>query len=302
MYSRAVCAGAAFLLCVLLAGCQATKLVSQIGTSVAVSQGVINEDQAESINTSAASVSKAFTDFTPEQEYTIGRAVGASVVSRYTPYADTEVNRYLNLIGQNLARNSELPATFGGYHFLVLDSDEINAFAAPGGLIFVTRGMLRCCPDEDAVAAVLAHEIGHVQHQHGLQAIKKSRMTEALALIGTESAKQLGGADLARLTETFEESIHDVTTTLVNNGYARRLEKEADRGALTILARTGYDPAALVSMLEAMDRRLAPGGRDFARTHPAPSQRIADVAGLVKPRRPVAKVRQLRFDQTLAGI
>jgi len=285
-----------------LFGCQAVKIVSQIGTAVAVSQGAISEDQAGSINKSAEAVGKAFTDITPEQEYYIGRAVGASVVSNYRPFDRKRVNRYLNLLGQSLARHSDLPETFGGYHFLVLDSDEINAFAAPGGLIFVTRGLLRCCPDEDAVAAVLAHEIGHVQHRHGLQAIKKSRITSALAIIGTESAKQFGGADLARLTETFENSIHDITSTLINNGYSRQLEREADQGALTILKRADYDPAALVTMLKEMDQRLEPGGSDFARTHPAPSDRIEEVASLVGTRTSVPRSRQQRFSEALAGI
>ncbi|PLY06943.1 MAG: peptidase M48 [Desulfuromonas sp.] len=290
------------LLALLLAGCQALELASQLGTAVAVSQGALTQSQADSINTSAGAVSKAFTDITPEQEYYIGRAVGAKVLAGYRPYDKARVNRYLNLIGQSLARYSERPETFGGYHFLALDSDEINAFAAPGGLIFISRGLLRCCPDEDAVAAVLAHEIGHVEYQHGLQAIKKSRLTSALAIIGTESVKQLGGTDLARLTETFEESIQDITSTLVNNGYARHLEKEADQSALALLPRAGYDPAALASMLKEMEKRLKPGGPDFARTHPAPSARLAEFADLNKQRSALPAERQQRFTVALRGI
>ena len=290
------------LLTLLLSGCQAIKVVSQLGTAVAVSQGVLSEEQAASINTSAEAVGKVFTDITPEQEYYIGRAVAAKVVASYRPYNSRRVNNYLNLVGQSLARLSDKPETFGGYHFLVLDSDEINAFAAPGGLIFVSRGLLRCCPDEDAVAAVLAHEINHVQYQHGLQAIKKSRITSALAIIGTESAKQFGGADLARLTETFEDSIHDITATLINNGYARHLENEADHGALTLLSRAGYDPAALVTMLREMEKRLKPGGPDFARTHPAPSKRLAEITPLVEKRRIPSQTRQKRFVAALKGI
>jgi beta-barrel assembly-enhancing protease len=86
-----------------------------------------------------------------------------------------------------------MPETFGGYHFLILDSDEINAFAAPGGLIFVTRGMLRCCDSEDAVAAVLAHEVGHVQHQHGIQTIRKPALTSAFTILAAEGAGPWAG-------------------------------------------------------------------------------------------------------------
>ena len=292
-------------ICVLLLlwGCETMKVVTDIGTSIAVSQGSISDDQAESIRKSSAAVGKAFTDITPEQEYYIGRAVGASIVGQYKPYTGAAATRYLNLLGQSIARASELPITYGGYHFLILDSDEINAFAAPGGLIFITRGMLRCCQDEDALAAVVAHEIAHVQARHGLQAIKKSRITEALTIIGAESAKQFGDADLAQLTETFEASVRDVTTTLVNRGYSRAFEYEADQVAGDLLQRLGYDPAALSIMLTEMQRRLVGDQRGFARTHPVPSDRIvrlAHLSGLPSDAPPL--VRWQRFSQNMAGI
>ena len=284
-------------------GCQAMKTVTDIGTSIAVSQGAITDNQAESIRKSSAAVGKAFTDITPEQEYYIGRAVGASIVGQYRPYANVEATRYLNRVGQAIARSSDLPITYGGYHFLILDSDEINAFAAPGGLIFITRGMLRCCPNEDAVAAVVAHEIAHVQARHGLQAIKKSRVTEALTIIGTESAKQFGDADLAKLTDTFEASIHDVTKTLVNSGYSRAFEYEADQIAGELLQRLGYDPAALSIMLAEMKLRLADDQRGFARTHPTPSDRIIRLADLsVLPASSPPELRFQRFATNLSGI
>jgi predicted Zn-dependent protease len=290
------------LFCV-LCGCETLDVVTQLGTAVAVSQGAISEEQGSAIRKSSTAVGQAFTDITPEQEYYIGRAVGATLLDRYRPFDRAAVNRYLSQIGRTLALSSELPETFGGYHFLVLDSDEINAFAAPGGLIFVSRGMLRCCRNEEEVAAVLAHEIGHVQLRHGLQAIKKSRLTSALTIIGTEGAKQFGGKELAELTSAFEGSIQDVTTTLVNNGYSRAFEREADKAALTILARTGYDPGALASMLAEMGRRLKPGGADFARTHPDPEDRIAELTS--SGRRPAdadIKLRRERFQGQLGGI
>jgi len=296
---------ALLLLTVLMAGCAAMSTLTDIGSQIAVSGGYIDEGQAESLRRSSQALEKAFTDITPEQEYYIGRAVGAGIVSTYRPWAHTEANRYVNLVGLALAKVSDLPETFGGYHVLILDSDEINAFAAPGGLIFVTRGLLRCCPDEDAVAAVLAHEIGHVQARHGLQAIKKSRLTEALTVLGAESAKQFGGAELAQLTAAFEGSIGDITATLVNNGYSRSFEYEADRIAVTLLSRLGYDPAAIVVMLEQMQQRLGRDRRGFAHTHPAPRDRIAELVE-AQPRlraahRPAA-LRQARFGQALARI
>lgn len=284
----------------LLAGCESLGVISEIGAAAAVSTGYLNAEQGESLRKTGSAVGEAFTEITPEQEYFIGRAVGATVTARYRPADAATANHYLNLVGQTLASASDLPETFGGYHFLLLESEEINAFAAPGGLIFVTRGMLRCCRDEDALAAVLAHEIGHVQLRHGLQAIKKSRLTSALTILGTEGAKQFAGQQLADLTSAFAGSIGDITATLVNNGYSRAFEREADHAALALLQRVGYDPAALTEMLGEMQRRLKPGGADFARTHPEPAERIEDLAPLLKGQpTPERSARSERFRRAL---
>ena len=286
-----------------LAGCETLDVVTQLGTAVAESQGAISAEQGEAIRKSSSAVGQAFTDITPEQEYYIGRAVGATLLDRYRPYDHDGRNRYLNQVGQAVVLSSERPQTFAGYHFLILDADEINAFAAPGGLIFVSRGMLRCCRNEEELAAVLAHEVGHVQLRHGLQAIKKSRLTSALTIVGTEGAKQFGSQELAELTSAFEGSIKDVTATLINNGYSRAFEREADEAAQAILARSGYDPAALTTMLAEMQRRLQPGGADFARTHPAPGERIAGLgSGGRRPPQADVQLRRDRFQRQLGGI
>jgi predicted Zn-dependent protease len=185
---------------------------------------------------------------------------------------------------------------------MIQDSDEINALAAPGGLVFVTRGMLRCCPTEDAVAAVLAHEIGHVQHRHGLQAIKKSRVTTALTTLGIEGTKTFGGQELSELTETFEQSISDITLTLINNGYSRTFERQADKDAVIITKRLGYDPNGLVDMLKEMEKQLKPGRIDFVKTHPSPESRIADISPTGIAPSLIPEARQRRFQKALAGV
>lgn len=295
---------AAALLVLGLISCKTLDTVTSVGTAIGVATGTIDETQAASIQKSQQALARTFQDITPEQEYYIGRTVGAVVVNKYRPFDDASANRYLNLIGQTLAQASDMPETFGGYHFLILDSDEINAFAASGGLIFITRGLLRCCKNEDAVAAVLAHEIGHIQAKHGLQAIKQSRVTSALTTLALEGAKTMGGQDLATLTSTFEGSISDITTTMIQNGYSRSFERQADMAALTILQRVGYSPGALVAMLSVMQQRLKPGGLDFAKTHPSPQSRITDIENRIGKSsigtRPAG--RQARFIQHLGTI
>jgi len=252
---------------------------------------------------SASAIAHASEDFTPEQEYYIGRSVGAGLLAKYHPLNDPKATAYVNEVGQALAMFSDMPQTYGGYHFLIMDSEDINAFAAPGGLIFITRGMLHCCAGENALAAVLAHEIGHVQNKDALRAIKRSRVTEALGIIGGEAVKHASGGRLPQLTSLFGDCINDIMSTMVNNGYSRELEFQADKTAVTILRRCGYDPAGLPVMLTAMQKRLRPGAADFAKTHPAPADRIAQLAGLAR----VAEIteppaRVTRFKDALGNI
>jgi len=261
-------------------------------------------DVLEIAQKSAPAVQKSFEDITPEQEYYIGRAVAATILSQYQPFTEAGPTGYLNLLGRTLAFASDRPETFGGYHFLILDSQEINAFAAPGGLIFISRGLLACADSEDTVAAILAHEIAHVVEQHGLQAIKKSRVTSALTSVAIASAQTAGSDELAKLTTVFEDSISDITATLVNSGYSRAFEKEADLMAVEILRRVGYDPNALVRMLEVMEMRLEPGGLDFAKTHPEPEVRIREIRRVLEPSPapPVHAERRARYQAALGNL
>ena len=260
-----------------LMGCAAVETATTVATTVGEATGTISKSQGQAIRKSTAAVSKSLEDFTPEQEYYIGRTVGVVVLGKYPALADAKVNAYLNVLGQTLAQASDMPELFSGYHFLVLDSDDINAFATPGGHIFITRGLIRCCRTEDALAAVLAHEIGHVQLRHGMKAIEQARMTEALSILAQEGAKSFGSQEVAQLTQAFGGVISDITSTMINKGYSRSSEYQADAAALSILQRMGYNPGALTDMLGVMARQMKPGGSDFAKTHPAPQSRIAEL-------------------------
>jgi predicted Zn-dependent protease len=293
----------AFSLCLLVAGCGTLGKISEMGTELASSAGVISKDQAESINKSAGAIDKASESMTPEQEYYIGRTVAATILSQNKPYDQKALTTYLNTVGQYLAMFSDKPETFGGYHFLVMDTPDINAFAAPGGLILVSRGMLRCCKNEEALAGVLAHEIGHVELNHGMQAIDKSRYSAVVTTLLAEGAKNLAGSNVAELTKAFEGSISDITSKMVNSGYARKYEFQADKSAVTILQRAGYSPSGLVAMLQQMEKQLKPGGHDFAKTHPAPADRITELTKLIGSTPAVeSAARQARFNDNMRGL
>ena len=284
--------------------CATIETATTLATAVGEHAGVISHSQAESVRKSTVAVSRSLEDFTPEQEYYIGRAVGAVVLSKYPAYANTQVNQYINTLGQTLAAASNKPEIFGGYHFVVLDSDDINAFATPSGLIFVTRGLIRCCPTEDALAAILAHEIGHVQLRHGMQSIEKARVTEALTVLAQEGAKTLGSREVAQLTETFSGAISDIANSMINNGYSRTFEYQADQTSVVLVQRVGYNPEGLVDMLTVMEKKLKPGGLDFAKTHPAPRDRITEIQSHNQTFIPVAtpNIRQERFLKAIGPI
>ena len=278
--------------------------VAQVGAQVGQAAGVITPQQAESLVKSAEAVEKTFKDITPEQEYFIGRSVGATIISTYKVYDNDKATRYLNVLGQSVSRFSDMPDTFKGYRFLILESDEINAFAAPGGFIFISRGMIRLCRTEDDLAAIIAHEVGHVQLRHAVKAIKSSRLTSALTILAMEGAKSFGGEQLAQLTTAFEGSIGDITSTMMNSGYARGQEREADRAAIVILQRMGYRQASLVDVLGRMGKVLETDHRGFGATHPPTDTRIKELLPIIDDTKtPVpTAARKQRFDRLMQGI
>ena len=262
----------------------------------AIGQGIQKTQEAEQ------------TEFTPEQEYYIGRAVAANLLSTRTVWDNARATSYVNVLERALAMYSDKPETFGGYHVLIMDSDEINAFGAPGGLILVTRGLLRCAANEDQVAAILAHETSHVVLEHGLNAIKQARKTAAYRQLGIAVANTAGGSNVQELTDLFKDSIKDITDTMVNNGYSRDLELQADQMALVIMKRAGYDPRAFDDMLKALGTHIKPGGLDFAKTHPDPKIREAAVEKTLDDQPPLAMpaaagtARQARWKAALGSV
>lgn len=284
------------ILSICVFSCETVQPIADVATQIGVMSGKIDDQEAGKIRKTVGTLSKSVEDFTPEQEYYIGRSVGANILLKYKPYDNKQLTNYLNLIGKACSLASMRPETFGGYHFLALDSDEINAFAAPGGLIFLTRGLLKCCQSEDEIAAVIAHEIAHIQYKHGLQAIRQDRMTKALTAIAEEALKDQKTPN-KELTDLFEGSIKDITTTLITNGYSQNQEYQADHGAMVILGNLGYSQGALIRVLQTMRKRFNPEALDFLKTHPAPESRIAEISKFYSASSVYAvnPIRQKRF-------
>lgn len=226
-------------------------------------------------------VRKGFAEISESEEYFIGRAVAAQVLTRYKPLNDPGLNAYAQKVAQAVALASDRPDTFKGYHVQVLDSGEVNAFAAPGGFLFVTRGLLKLVKSEDELAAVLAHEVAHVSKKHGLKTIQTSRLTSAFTILGSEAAKSYTSEQVSQLTTAFEGAVEDVVNKLVVNGYSRDKEYEADKEGAAYARAANYDPGALKSFLARMEAAHGGGGGMF-KTHPSPAKREAEL-GSVSP-------------------
>jgi predicted Zn-dependent protease len=186
-----------------------------------------------------------------------------------------------------------------------LDTDEVNALAAPGGMVFLTKGLIMRCKDEDTLALILAHEIGHVNAKHGLQSIKKSRLIDAFKLLGSAAIKTYAPDTVAKLTGIFEDTLGDIVGSLVERGYDRKFEYEADGLAVKFAGRAHYDAGGLTRFLKTMvGDASAASGKGWFKTHPAPQDRIASVTpaitalGAVK----IADARTARFKQAVAGL
>lgn len=211
-------------------------------------------------------VGKAVRDIDEPEEIAIGRDVASRLLGAAPLVQNAAMQRYVNQVGRWLAAQSERPDL--PWQFGVLDSPNVNAFAAPGGTIFITRGLLEKMRSEAELAGVLGHEIVHVLRKHHLKAIQKGAQT---ALAGDAmSAALRDRAGPAR------DKLIAFGTEMYSRGLDKSDELEADRLGVVIAARGGYDPYGLPTVLQALQ---AMNAQDSAialmfKTHPAPDARL----------------------------
>lgn len=269
------------------------------GLSSVLSQtGLMSGSQADSLLKFGSNVSKSTSGFTDEEEYYIGRGVAATILSKYKPYRNASVIEYVNKVAAAVVTFSSRPETFGGYHVLVLDTQEINAISAPGGFIFISRGFLKIIPDEDALAAVFAHEVGHVAMGHGIKAISQANLSQAFLELGKDEVAVQGSEVTQLLASTFGNSITDIANTLLTKGYGRSQELEADAYAARLLNDTGYNPQGLKVMLEQLDRESHnSSGGGWLSTHPSAKDRIEEVSGTLSKLSTSSKAQALRAER-----
>jgi beta-barrel assembly-enhancing protease len=276
--------------------------LQQLSSQVLSSTGYVSQSQADSLVSASSNLVKSQEDLLPEQEYYLGRAVSATVLAQYPPRRSESATSYLNKIGMTVASVSDTPETFGGYHFMIVESPQINAFSAPGGFVYVSSGFIKELPDEDAVAAVLAHEIAHIVKRHGVNAISNAKLFSSLTEFSQAgasiAASQVSSpVDLTQITGIFAESVSGVVDKLLTKGFDRRQEYEADLYAAELLQRAGYDPNALVRVLGILESHARGEEGGWYATHPAAGDRIAELDSdfTFPPPAQVPAARQGRF-------
>ena len=191
-----------------------------------------------------------------EQEIALGRKANAEVLKEYTVYPDKALQSYVQEVGRAVAANSHRPELI--YRFAVVDSKEVNAFALPGGYIYITRGMLAYLNSESELAAVLGHEVGHVTARHSVRQYSTARAANMGLLLGSILLPQLGS-----LGSSAANQLLGLFGNALLSGYGREHELEADRLGAEYLARSNYGPEAMLDVIgvlkdqQLFDKQLA---------------------------------------------
>jgi len=280
----------------------ALLLHAALGFGLGDITGIVQSDDVQSALQVADAFAEAGRGISDSEEYYLGRAVAANVFARYTPTGDAPFTNYLNSVGTWVAMCSPLPATYGGWHFEALRSSDINALACPGGLIFVTTGLLGYVKDEDELACVLAHEVAHVALHHGVNSVQKSRWIQAFSFAGMKGAERWGSDELRQAAQSYGDVVTDITESLITKGYSRESERQADSLAVIIAAAAGYDPAGLSRVLQRLSAVTARSGPGFWQTHPSPEDRLSSISGVHGGETPGYAARKARFDTAMTGM
>lgn len=238
-----------------------------------------------------------------EEERAYGGAIAVMVVQKYGGIVEDEaLLRYVALVGNVVASVSDRPEL--KYHFGVLDSDQVNAMAAPGGYIFITRGALMKMNSEAELAGVLAHEVGHVTARHALTIIQNLKSASAMTNAAASAWKD--GAAFSSIVDGF-------ITDFLEKGLPKDTEYEADIIGTKLLARVGYHPAGLREFLTVMEHmHKATAESKFSATHPDTGKRLAlldaqlkklgDLSGPRNAERFAAHVKRPAAPKTAAAV
>jgi len=226
-------------------------------------------------------------EITADQEVAMGKEVAGKMVAYSGLFENAKALAYVRKVGEAVAIQSERKDV--ACHFDILDSDEINAFAAPGGLIFVTRGLLEVVESEAELAGVLGHEVGHVAGKHVVKEIQRDKAIK----VGTDVA-----AEFTPGSAFLEEIAKQLAIKLIQQGLNPRDENDADQRGLNYAYAAGYRPDGLKTFLEKLIKISGDKKTDWlTRTHPPLKERVERVQKLMAERKMTVDDKQELFDR-----
>jgi len=235
--------------------------------------------------------------YTPAQDVQLGRQAAAEVRQQLPILNDAQVTSYVTSIGRRLV--AAIPAEFrhGQFHytFQVVNAREINAFALPGGPMFVNRGMIEAARTEGQVAGVMAHELSHVVLRHGTAQASEATKYQLGAVAGAIAGAIIGG----RVGNVVSQGTRFGLGTAFMR-FGREYEGQADIEGSHIMARAGYDPRDMASMFKIIAQTSGPGGPEWLSDHPNPGNRydyISREAKMLRVNSPVRDTRAFRATQ-----
>lgn len=208
----------------------------------------------------------------PEKvDKSLGRATLSSIESQIKLLQDERVQNYVQKLGAELV--SQLPRQAYTYRFAVLRDENINAFALPGGFIFVNSGLLQAAADEDELAGVIGHEIGHVVLRHSTALVAKMFGINSLLMLAQLSAA-IVWPNSYNYSSAIWDLAHDIGVTIIQSKFSRDNERGADYFSVYLTSRAGYDPVALARFFEKLPQMPHP---ILLSTHPANEERMQRV-------------------------
>lgn len=258
MTAVVLCAAPAFLL---QSGCKTSEMGGLVELT-ALASGK-SPEEAKKAGQAASALAGAMAPISLETERSLGGGVAVQAFSQIGKrHPDDALQQYVNLVGRTVSANGIRPEV--DYCFAVLESPTPNAFAGPGGYIFITTGALKAMQDEAELAGVCAHEVAHITQKHMLQTYKRTAFLGALSQTAAAFDK-----DAAK----YGEIVDVATDTLFNKGLDQKFEYEADQVGVEIAALTGYDAGGLARFLRKLEAMSGASGGWF-KTHPPLSERI----------------------------
>ncbi|MEO5823769.1 MAG: M48 family metalloprotease [Vicinamibacteraceae bacterium] len=225
--------------------------------------------------------------YTEAEKQQLGAEVSANIRKKFGVVQDPAVHRYVALVGGVLTRVSKKPDY--PWRFIVLDTDAVNAFAAPGGYVHITKGCLALIANESELAGVLGHELTHVVEDHTVKALSKAGFVDTAA-----SASGKGGDITAGLVNQ--------VTSIALQGFGRGEELESDHDGLNLAAKAGYQPDGLRTFLQRLTDRNKNSSekRGMFASHPAMQERLDKLASQEKKEKPSTVTLEARFTQFIS--